>query len=154
MPLITSNVISTQPTRKFQRHTSLLRLTPDPGLTPHQVQLLFDALLGGLNDYSTDERGDVGSWIRMAVIEGLTTFSGLLMSCSTALTNLEEYLPSGKYHTAVGGILKQGVERLDNVRQYAGEHFIKLLGLQAPKVPGGEAWRIEGQEVFVKLFQR
>jgi len=35
-------------------------------MSPDVVNGLLDALQDGLEDYTIDERGDVGSWIRMA----------------------------------------------------------------------------------------
>ncbi len=35
-----------------------------PFLSPDIVQLLFKTFLDATNDYSTDNRGDVGSWVR------------------------------------------------------------------------------------------
>jgi tubulin-specific chaperone D len=112
---------------------------------------LFNVLLGGLADYTTDERGDVGSWIRIACLSGLVSVISLLHSLGGA--TLESCLPSDSYHSAVGGILKQGVERLDNVRQEAGTQLRKLLRLELPRgVIGGEKWIIEGRDIVVQLY--
>ena len=101
-----------------------------------------------------DERGDVGSWIRTACIKGLATVSAQLFANSNVLPNLHEYLPSPMYHEAVGGILKQGVERLDNVRQEAGQSFISLLRTALPSGLLGDPWRIAGEAMMKSLFLR
>lgn len=67
--------------------------------------------LESLDDYSTDQRGDVGSWIRTAAITGLADLS------ERGPVNLLE---------VVNGILKQGVEKLDNVREIAGRALRKI----------------------------
>lgn len=115
---------------------------------------MIDALQDGLTDYSTDERGDVGSWIRLVCVKGLTTFIETLVTRSSEIPNFPEYLPSSKFHAAVGGILKQGVERLDNVRHQAGVCVFQLLLLQAPNIPNGEEWLICGADLMRKLFLR
>ena len=99
-----------------------------------------------------DERGDVGSWIRIACIQGLTSFSQVLFSQAGDITNFEEYLPSALYHEAVGGILKQGVERLDGVRQEAGENFVRLLLIPPLAIPSGRLWCIQGEALMKELF--
>ncbi|KAF9013516.1 TBCD protein [Cyathus striatus] len=91
-------------------------------LSPEVVRSLFGSLLVGLDDYTIDERGDVGSWIRVVCIKGLALFSELLISNAACLERLEDYLPPHEFHSAIAGILKQGVERLDNVRQVAGDN--------------------------------
>ncbi|GAW05740.1 TBCD protein [Lentinula edodes] len=91
-------------------------------LTVEDMSSIFDALLGGLNDYSVDERGDVGSWIRIACVN------------------------------ALGGILKQGVERLDNVRQESGRTFTKLLSLSPPDVDNSDRWIIHRSDFLQGLF--
>jgi tubulin-specific chaperone D len=121
-------------------------------MTSTMVRNLFDALLHGLYDYSMDERGDVGSWIRIACIEGLASFSEILLSHADDIPNFEEYLPSNRFHDTVGGILKQGVERLDSVRQEAGKTFHRLLQLPQPDIVSRNFYRIHGCSLMQELF--
>ncbi|TFK52538.1 TBCD protein [Heliocybe sulcata] len=120
-------------------------------LSAATTQELFSALQNGLSDYTVDQRGDVGSWIRIACIKGLAEVSTILMSNGDDLP-LMDYFPPEVYHEAIGGILKQGVERLDNVRQTSGEHFLGLLSLPSPSVENAEQWRIDGEELFKRLY--
>jgi len=113
------------------------------GITPITSCALFDTLLNGLEDYSLDERGDVGSWVRMACIRGLATITELLVLRAREI-GLEAFLPPKKFHEAIGGILRQGVERLDNVRNEAGLCFVRMLRLDAPSAP----WEIEQSSYF------
>jgi hypothetical protein len=115
---------------------------------------MFQSLLHGLSDYSMDERGDIGSWIRIACIEGLASFAETLISRASDIPNFEEYLPPDSFHAAIGGILKQGVERLDGVRQEVGNRFERILQLTAPEIPTGDLWQIHGQSLMQKLFLR
>ncbi|KAK0201710.1 tubulin folding cofactor D C terminal-domain-containing protein [Desarmillaria ectypa] len=121
-------------------------------MSPEVFASLFDALLGGLEDYTIDERGDVGSWIRMACVRGLTSVSQILFSNARTIICFDDYLPPSKYHLAVIGILKQGVERLDNVRQDAGECILRLLRLPLPDVKGAERWQLPSCGLLVELF--
>ena len=129
-------------------------LKPATDISPDFIARCLDAFLDGLKDYTTDERGDVGSWIRISCVLGLSTFAQILFTHSKSLPNFTEYFPPEKYHAAVGGILKQGVERLDNVRQQTGAQFARLLRLPLPEVDGKDRWKIFGSEILNELFQR
>lgn len=109
----------------------------------------------GLDDYTIDERGDVGSWIRMASIRGLCMIIELLFDIGPNFVphgSLETWLPPSTYHQALGGILKQGVERLDNVRRHAGEYFRGLLRRGPPNVAGSDRWRVHDNPLMKELF--
>ncbi|KAJ6613342.1 TBCD protein [Mycena sp. CBHHK59/15] len=121
-------------------------------ISAEMLNSLLDALLLGLEDYTIDERGDVGSWIRIACLRGLTAFCTLLIPRAAAVPAFAAYFPPAKYQRAVGGVLKQGVERLDNVRQEAGECFVALLRLTPPDVPGGEEWLPRELPLLRELF--
>ena len=45
------------------------------GFTQQAVTKIVDALLLACEDYSTDNRGDVGSWVREASITTLTSLA-------------------------------------------------------------------------------
>jgi hypothetical protein len=115
------------------------------------VQSIIDSLLSGLDDYTIDERGDIGSWARIACIQGLTSCISDLFAVVTSVENFEEYLPLPKYLHAVAGILKQGVERLDNVRQEAGICFSRLLKL-SPVKSGESIWSLPGLSFLEENF--
>lgn len=123
-------------------------------MSPKALNSLYNALQAGLQDYTVDERGDVGSWIRIACIQGLTSFSEILLSNAASIPNFDAYFPSLQYQNAVGGILKQGVERLDNVRHEAGECLVRLLRLSPPSVSNSDQWRLPGFSLLYKLFER
>ncbi|KAI8380956.1 tubulin folding cofactor D C terminal-domain-containing protein [Radiomyces spectabilis] len=80
----------------------------------HILQTLQTCLL----DYSTDQRGDVGSWVRMASMDCLASLIPRLvqLQCAGALTCVS----SAKKAEIMAGLLKQGVERIDRVRANAG----------------------------------
>lgn len=113
---------------------------------------LFDALDSGLDDYTMDERGDVGSWIRIACIKGISSVIEDLFHISKDIPRFRSFLPAHRYHHVVGRILRQGVERLDNVRQIAGESFLRIIGLPLPSVEGAEDWRLRGEGLVRDIF--
>ncbi|KIL67806.1 hypothetical protein M378DRAFT_191353 [Amanita muscaria Koide BX008] len=121
-------------------------------ISSSRFQSLIRALLAGLEDYTNDQRGDVGSWIRIICIGGLSTVMGLLLTSSAIAPDLAEYLPPVLYKAAIAGILKQGLERLNNVRQVAGERFIALLKLPLPSCPQPDRWKLPGSDLFKELL--
>ncbi|KAG2010206.1 TBCD protein [Coprinopsis cinerea AmutBmut pab1-1] len=101
---------------------NLIELLPAETMATFMEQFLI-----GLDDYTIDERGDVGSWIRIASVQGLTSVSELVIKNGGTVPQPESYLSPPLYLTVVASILKQGVERLDNVRQEVGKSIARLL---------------------------
>ncbi|KAH9997907.1 TBCD protein [Russula vinacea] len=130
------------------------------GLVPHPSRRLsldhavrmYNALISGLEDYTVDERGDVGSWVRIASIQGLTSVSVTLLTLAKSDTAYIEYIPASLYQKAIAGILKQGVGRLDNVRQQAGESIHCLLKCPLPSVGDANPWKFHGENLFKELL--
>lgn len=90
----------------------------------------------------------------MACIKGLGSFAEMLFSQASGIPDFSNCLPAVKYHAAISGILRQGVERLDVVRQVAGESISRLLALPLPNVPDSNLWQIDGEPLMNKLFLR
>ncbi|TFK86795.1 ARM repeat-containing protein [Polyporus arcularius HHB13444] len=139
----------------FDSMPQLLRNVGDvllENLSADMVNQMTDAMLDGLTDYTSDERGDVGSWARISCVKGLTSFIQTLFLHASALPDFAAYLPPESFHSAIAGILKQGVERLDNVRQIAGENFLAILLLPSPAVADPAPWKIRGEQKIKELF--
>ena len=131
---------------------------------PKRMCAIFAAFLSGLDDYTISERGDVGSWVRIACVKGLgSSLQALIHNASVIERSAAEtlphsqlgfsaYLPVHTFHDIIGGILKQGVERLDNVRRCAGEVFVSLLCLESPNINEGEKWTISRGRSFRELL--
>lgn len=116
----------------------------------HAIQ---SALLLGLEDYSTDQRGDVGSWVRLSCISGLSslvsTFSRVHLK-QDSQSELHQWLSQDVLINIIGGLMKQMVERIDNVRDAAGTNLLQTL-----KVIGEtKEWkeRVEGLGLFEQIF--
>ena len=116
------------------------------------MRTLVDALLSGLDDYTIDERGDVGSWIRIACIQGLTTISELFFGIAQSIPDFESYFPPQTFRAIAAGLLKQGVERLDNVRQTAGTCFTRLLKVPLPNISEADRWLLPSLPLLNELF--
>ncbi|ORY81205.1 armadillo-type protein, partial [Leucosporidium creatinivorum] len=94
---------------------ALLLCYAPSSLTPTTLSSALGSLIHGFTDYSTDQRGDVGSWVRLACISSVKSVLPHL-ACSAPALLEQEWVDQ-----AVGALLKQAVERLDNVREKAGE---------------------------------
>lgn len=93
------------------------------------------ALTVSLEDYTTDQRGDVGSWVRMAAVRGLTE----------VIENHRCAIASHLVDSALAGIAKQMVERIDNIRAEATKHFLRLYR-RLQGFPGEEVVRTHFSE--------
>ncbi|GAA6037600.1 hypothetical protein JCM8097_006134 [Rhodosporidiobolus ruineniae] len=88
----------------------------------------LDALLLGFSDYTTDQRGDVGSWVRIST---LTAWSTLLSTLPA------DKLGQDLVDRVVARMLKQAVERLDNVREVAGAALMRVWEAAGREEEGG-----------------
>ena len=57
-------------------------VAPINRLTKSQTTRVFDALFAAMDDYNTDRRGDVGSWSRIAAMNGLEALAYLSVNSS------------------------------------------------------------------------
>ncbi|TKY90576.1 hypothetical protein EX895_000574 [Sporisorium graminicola] len=83
------------------------------------LQRAVRSMLVGLQDYSTDQRGDVGSWVRLSCVAGLREI--LILCSGTKLLLTEE-----DFHQAIAGMWKQAAERIDHVRHTAGTSVLAI----------------------------
>ncbi|KAL6573688.1 hypothetical protein OROHE_002147 [Orobanche hederae] len=112
-------------------------------LIKHEV---METLLKALDDYSVDNRGDVGSWVREAAMDGLERCTYILCKQDyVGLTERSEHVDyvlelstadSSQLHLlfdanlatrVVGGICKQAVEKMDKLRETAAKILHRLL---------------------------
>lgn len=80
---------------------------------------VMQSLLKALNDYSVDNRGDVGSWVREAAMEALERCTYILCKRELFDANLAIGL--------VSGIVKQAVEKMDKLREVAAKVLHRIL---------------------------
>lgn len=110
----------------------------------------------GLEDYSTDSRGDVGSWIREASMMGLLEFGPLIIkldsNSSTKWWNNDLSIKVFK------NLLKQSVERIDRVRSCAGKILLELLYMKKEndnwmfEIPGRDELHKVLPKLVIKAF--
>lgn len=88
---------------------------------------VFVACSNSLKDYTTDQRGDVGSWVRLATIKGIRDLIvHFRESAFPEAAIRQKWLPTQLFHDILGGLAKQMVERMDHVRAEAGVHLLQL----------------------------
>ncbi|TPX36633.1 hypothetical protein SmJEL517_g01309 [Synchytrium microbalum] len=102
---------------------------------------LFDRILkcvlNGLQDYTVDSRGDVGSWVREASLRAL----GICLSIGARVDNTSDddpYVSVSTTRAAVGGACQQAMERIDRVREAAGNLLMTIL------------WGVDGRLVVLE----
>lgn len=97
------------------------------------IESILNAILLASNDYSNDKRGDVGSWVRLACMQSL-------LEISQSSYVLSEH----NWESIFGVLLRQIVEKIDRLRQVAGDIIEKMLN--NPAIP---PWAEELKPVFV-----
>ncbi|KAL7566990.1 hypothetical protein ACA910_019918 [Epithemia clementina (nom. ined.)] len=97
---------------------------PVQPLTAEQCSMAIKALFLSLEDYNVDRRGDVGSWCRMAAMEGL---SSVVLLCHQLPDYAKLVFAPLDGTRFVGILIKQLAERLDAVRICAGSCLKKVL---------------------------
>lgn len=79
---------------------------------------VFKCLLLALQEYTIDNRGDIGAWVREAAMNALFK---LIVACPKNLLKPETV------HAIAAGFVQQAVEKIDRTRALAGRLFCKLI---------------------------
>ncbi|KAK9710946.1 Tubulin folding cofactor D C terminal [Popillia japonica] len=93
-----------------------------------QIIQIYHCLLIGLTEYTQDNRGDIGAWVREASMIGLQTLTLLLA------THNPDALSEDIVLKVSVGVVQQAVEKIDRTRALAGKVFYNLL-YNNPEVP-------------------
>ncbi|XP_072531302.1 tubulin-specific chaperone D [Salminus brasiliensis] len=105
------------------------------------VNGVYEALLDCMNDYTTDSRGDVGGWVRVAAMTGLQDVT-LEVSGSAP-----ELLSPAICQRMMCCLAQQAAEKIDRYRAHAGSVFLRLLHSTQPAVP-----HIPHREELLNIF--
>ncbi|KAG4301842.1 hypothetical protein PCK1_001818 [Pneumocystis canis] len=84
---------------------------------------LIQLFLNGLNDYSKNSQGDIGSWIRK---ESMISIFHVL---EVAFNYNIYFLTDALFHSIIGSLLRQTVGKLDSVREIAGIQLKNIISL-------------------------
>ncbi|CAG8620624.1 15997_t:CDS:10, partial [Racocetra fulgida] len=88
---------------------------------------IINAYFMGLEDYSTDQRGDVGSWVREACMNGFSEICPLIARLDLNNPSCEPWLSDELSTKIFAKLLKQSVERIDKIRSCAGRVLLEFL---------------------------
>ncbi|NWR76449.1 TBCD protein, partial [Centropus unirufus] len=107
------------------------------------VTQIYATLLGGVSDYTTDSRGDVGGWVREAAMTSLMEVTLLLVQNEAELINADIC------KQIMCWLAQQSAEKIDKFRAHAGSVFLTLLHFDHPPVP-----HIPHREELERIFPR
>lgn len=114
---------------------------PDQVLCEDNISPVYEALLGCMNDYSTDSRGDVGAWVRAAAMSSLMDVTLLVVASAP------ELLSSDLVQCMMCCLAQQAAEKIDRYRAHAGTVFLRLVHSTDPAVP-----HIPHREELLSIF--
>uniref|UniRef100_A0A8C5BR43 Tubulin-specific chaperone D n=1 Tax=Gadus morhua TaxID=8049 RepID=A0A8C5BR43_GADMO len=95
--------------------------TPDSVICSGNIGQVYRPLLHSMGDYTTDSRGDVGSWVREAAMTSLMEVTLLVVSTAP------ELLAPDLVERMMCCIVQQAAEKIDRYRAHAGMVFLRLL---------------------------
>lgn len=98
---------------------SLLEITktvPLITLGSHAVAQIFDLFMHSLDDYSVDNRGDIGSWIREVAAIGLAQLAILFSMHDEDHPTDSPIFTEQRCLQLFNGLIKQSVEKIDKMR--------------------------------------
>ncbi|XP_061567171.1 tubulin-specific chaperone D [Cololabis saira] len=102
---------------------------PDSALCSENIAEVFSVLLSCLNDYTTNNRGDVGAQVREAAMTSVMELTMLVSS------NGPDILSPDLVKPVMCCLAQQAAEKIDRYRAHAGNIFLKLLHSTEPAVP-------------------
>ncbi|XP_012658670.1 tubulin-specific chaperone D isoform X1 [Otolemur garnettii] len=102
---------------------------PDEAVCKEHVGQLYSTLLGCVDDYTTDSRGDVGAWVREAAMTSLMDLTLLLGRSQPEL--IEAHI----CEQVMCHVAQQASEKIDRLRAHAASVFLTLLHQDSPPVP-------------------
>uniref|UniRef100_A0A8C6YDR5 Tubulin-specific chaperone D n=1 Tax=Naja naja TaxID=35670 RepID=A0A8C6YDR5_NAJNA len=117
--------------------------SPNEFVCKSNITEIYNILLDGLNDYTTDSRGDVGAWVREAAMTSLMEITLLLTRTEPAL------IDANVSKRIVCSVAQQSAEKIDRFRAHAGSVFLTLLYFDNPPVP-----HIPHREDLERIFPR
>ena len=94
-----------------------------------------------MHDYTNDQRGDVGSWVRATTLRSLTSLVPSLLDGSNPFTLV---LTQTQLDTLIGTFAKLALERIDTVREAAGLGLLELARIET----NGEKLIMKGKDLL------
>lgn len=98
-------------------YESIASLDPFNG-EDKMLDRVFQCVFIALEEYTVDNRGDIGAWVREAAMNALFKL---------ITTIPHDLLDAAKVHAVVTGLMRQAVEKIDRTRALAGKLFCNLI---------------------------
>ncbi|KAF3700092.1 Tubulin-specific chaperone D Beta-tubulin cofactor D Tubulin-folding cofactor D [Channa argus] len=114
--------------------------SPDSALCSENVSEVYGTFLEGIRDYTMDNKGDVGAWVRKAAMTSLMDVTMMVAASAPEILTPDIV----KYMMCC--LAQQAAEKIDHYRSHAGNVFLRLLHLQ-PAVP-----HIPHREELLSIF--
>lgn len=111
-------------------------------ITEVQAKKICSNFLTALTEYTQDNRGDIGAWVREAAMSGLQTLTLILAK------HKPDYFGEEMAAKVLPGIAQQAVEKIDRTRALAGRIFYGLIHAE-PKVPN-----VPDHEDLLRIFPK
>ncbi|KAI8577490.1 hypothetical protein K450DRAFT_212781 [Umbelopsis ramanniana AG] len=112
-------------------------------------QSVVQGLLKNLEDYSIDQRGDVGSWIREESMKALSLVVPLVTRMDMEIPGDHRYLGLDTQMQIIAKLLKQASERIDRTRACAGNALSVIV--RSTTDDGRPCLQIPGQEMLLNI---
>jgi hypothetical protein len=109
-------------------------------------------LLKNLEDYSIDQRGDVGSWVREESMKTLSLVVPLVTRMDMEIPGEHNYLGFDSQLKIIAKLLKQAAERIDRTRACAGNALSVIVN--STTVDGRPSLHVPGQEELLNIANR
>lgn len=106
-------------------------------LSQEHLQVIFACLLKALEEYTIDNRGDIGAWVREA---SMAVLHQMILNCPS------DRLDPHVVHEVMSGFAQQSVEKIDRTRGTAGKLFHNLVHHE-PKIP-----HIQSHDALIEIF--
>jgi Tubulin folding cofactor D C terminal len=123
-----------------------------PAISYDDFQHLVQGLLKNLEDYSIDQRGDVGSWIREESMKALSLVVPLVTRMDMEIPGDRNYLGLATQLNIIAKLLKQASERIDRTRACAGNALSVIV--RSTTADGRPCLHIPGQEMLLNISSR
>ncbi|KAL0043717.1 hypothetical protein WJX82_009809 [Trebouxia sp. C0006] len=108
-------------------HAATSAVAADPAAAVLVREHVLKALLAAVEDYSTDNRGDIGSWVREAAVQEMPRCLVLLCTLDQEHVKVEREEQASITHMVIQALLKQSVERIARLREAALDKLRELI---------------------------
>ncbi|DBA68172.1 TPA: hypothetical protein ACH3X2_013907 [Trebouxia sp. C0005] len=112
------------------RQAATTAAAADPAAAALSTEHVVKALLAAVEDYSTDNRGDIGSWVREAAVMEMPQCLVLLCTLDPEHVKVDCEEQASITQMVIQALLKQSVERIARLREAALDKLREVISQQ------------------------